>query len=279
MHVACTTGSHGVDETDGSNDRYDMKKNPHGVALLIHNARFHDVCADRAGTDGDVESMAAQLRALKYHVVSLQDLTGDEIKAACSVISGKCRFEDLPVGTREQLARKGLYNGSVRVEATDDSFLCCLVSYGALGKIYGADGGAVDLSQIAQYFGSRNCPCLGGKPKVFIVQGSLQTAIGKTEEHMERADVSALIDESDFLFSYSVYPGTPSYRANDAWYLTHLCKALKNGLAKHSDLHAMLAEAHRTVQEPINFLQQKGAVEYVKQCPLRVDTLRYKIYF
>ena len=44
------------------------------------------------------------------------------------------------------------YNTSVRIEATDDIFLCCLVSHGALGKIYVVDGVTLDVSQIAQCF-------------------------------------------------------------------------------------------------------------------------------
>ena len=267
----------GIEDTDGSADRYDMRRDPHGVALLIHNIHFQGGCVDRGQAEGDEDGVAEQLRALKYQVVALRDLTSGEIMAACNVISGKCRFEDLPEETREQLFRKGLRNVNIRVEASDDSFLCCLISHGALGKIYGTDETPVDVSKIAQYFGSRNCPCLAGKPKVFLTQASIQTAIGKTEDHMERADVSALVEESDFLLSYSVYPGTSSYRDHDAWYIEHLRRALKN--AKHADLHSMLAEAHRLVLDKVVVLQQKGVVEYVSQCPLRVDTLRYKVYF
>lgn len=266
----------GFDETDGNKDRYEMSKNPHGVALLIHNAHFQDGAVDRAEMEEDEERMAEQLRALKYQVVELRELTGEEITAVCSVIAGVCRAEDLPAKTREQLVLKGLRNVNVRIESTDDSFLCCLVSHGALGKIYGTDGVAVDVRRVAEYFGAKKCPCLRGKPKVFLIQASLQTAIGKTEGHMEPADVSALVEESDFLLSYSVYPGTPSYRAHDALYLSNLRRALK---AKHTDLQSMLAEAHRRVQEKVELLQQKGAVEYIQQCPLRVDTLRYKVYF
>lgn len=270
----------GIEETDGgSKDRYDMTKNPHGIALYIHNACFQDGCVDGAETEDDGGGMAEQLRALKYQVVEMRDLTGEEITAVCEVLAGKCRVERLAVGMREQLVQKGLYNTSVRVEATDDSFLCCLVSHGALGKIYGVDGVALDVSQIAQCFGAKNCPWLSGKPKIFLIQASLQTAIGKTEAHMERADVSALVDESDFLLSYSVYPGTPSYRVHDALYLTHLRRALKSSAKTHAELHSILAEAHRLAQERVELLQQKGVVECVKQCPLRVDTLRYKIYF
>ena len=269
----------GVEETDGNKDRYDMTKNPHGVALFIHNARFQEGCVDGVEAEDDAGGMAEQLRALKYQVVVLRDLTSEEITAVCGVIAGKCRVENLPAGTRERLVQKGLYNASVHVEATDDSFLCCLVSHGALGKIYGVDGVALDVSQIAQCFGAKNCPWLNGKPKIFLIQASMHTAIGKTEAHMERADVSALVDESDFLLSYSVYPGTPSYRVHGALYLTYLRMALKSGAKTHADLHSVLAEAHRLAEERVAHLQQKGVVEYVKQCPLRVDTLRYKIYF
>ena len=82
-----------------------------------------------------------------------------------------------------------------------------------------------------------------------FIQASMHTAIGKTETRMERADVLALVDESDFLLSYSVYPRTPSYRVQDALYLTYLRMALKSGafyatylVRKFKGLHELQVE-------------------------------------
>jgi len=49
-------------------------------------------------------------------------------------------------------------------------FVCCILSHGAIGAIYGADGRTVPIKDLTGLFKASSCPSLGGKPKVFFIQ-------------------------------------------------------------------------------------------------------------
>lgn len=49
-------------------------------------------------------------------------------------------------------------------------FVCCILSHGTIGAIYGADGRTVPIKDLTGLFKASSCPGLGGKPKVFFIQ-------------------------------------------------------------------------------------------------------------
>ena len=49
-------------------------------------------------------------------------------------------------------------------------FICCILSHGAVGAIYGTDGKTVPIKDLTDYFTPANCSTLRGKPKLFFVQ-------------------------------------------------------------------------------------------------------------
>ena len=51
-----------------------------------------------------------------------------------------------------------------------DAFVCCILSHGGPGVVYGTDGVAVDMDEILSLFRPDNCDNLAGKPKLFFVQ-------------------------------------------------------------------------------------------------------------
>ena len=51
-----------------------------------------------------------------------------------------------------------------------DAFVCCILSHGGPGVVYGTDGVGVDMDDILSLFRPDNCDNLAGKPKLFFVQ-------------------------------------------------------------------------------------------------------------
>lgn len=51
-----------------------------------------------------------------------------------------------------------------------DCFVCCVLSHGALGSIYGIDGRTVSIQDLMSDVKPIKCPSLRGKPKIFFIQ-------------------------------------------------------------------------------------------------------------
>jgi len=49
-------------------------------------------------------------------------------------------------------------------------FICCILSHGVSGAVYGTDGITVPIRDLAVHFKPASCPSLHGKPKVFFIQ-------------------------------------------------------------------------------------------------------------
>lgn len=51
-----------------------------------------------------------------------------------------------------------------------DCFVCCILSHGKIGAVYGTDGITVPIKDLTVNFKASSCQSLGGKPKLFFIQ-------------------------------------------------------------------------------------------------------------
>ena len=85
-------------------------------------------------------------------------------------------FTDLHFTVRVQndLTHDGLVRcmkiESMRDHRRHNCFVCCILSHGSIGVIYGTDGKTVPIKDLTDYFKAASCPSLSGKPKMFFVQ-------------------------------------------------------------------------------------------------------------
>jgi len=93
---------------------YEMSSFPHGIALIINNEEFSRQ-EHREGTGIDEKNLIQTFRYLGYIV---------EVHRDCSASQMKDIFDE--VSTR-------------RDHSKYDSFVCCILSHGEEGKIYGSD--------------------------------------------------------------------------------------------------------------------------------------------
>ena len=173
---------------------YRMDRNPRGIALIISNKDFEDNPHDlreRKGTEKDVENLKHLWTNLNFIVEVRNNLKGHQIY---------------------DIVR----DFSTKDHSNYDCFVCCLLSHGANGGIYGSDSELVYLNQITAQLTGIACPTLAGKPKLFFIQAcrgrefdngaavqhdAVQSSVEDAMRH------SAEPNESHFLLGYATPPG------------------------------------------------------------------------
>ena len=123
-----------------------------------------------------------------------------------------------------------------------DCFICCILTHGNKGIIYGSDGQEASIYELTSYFTGLKCPSLIGKPKIFFIQAcqgdkyqkgvAVETDSEQMEAYLE-VDSSPqkryIPDEADFLLGMATVKDYVSYRNiwNGTWYIQSLCQNLR----------------------------------------------------
>ena len=185
---------------------YDMSKFPHGIALIINNESFEGK-QKRIGTAVDQRHLTHAFRYLGYNVEVHKEVDSERMMAIMSEM-GK------------------------RIHDQYDSFVCCILSHGTAGHVFGTDDKKVSLDALTQKIDAQRCPSLRNKPKLFFLQacrGELQemtVAVGSD------GDIRATPDEipqtADFFFGHATPLGHVAWRDfnHGSWYISELCRTL-----------------------------------------------------
>ena len=264
------------ENTENTTKRKGLKSYPmnrdngfHGYALIINNINI-DKRDKRLGAEKDDENLSKSLQTLGYKLfggTKHRDKTADEIK---ELIKSVCENTD---------------------HSKCDSFVCCLLSHGDYGKIYGTDDRSVYLEDIKRSI--VKCQSLAGKPKIFIIQSCRGDRLPNAraveiDDHDDTPGKILLPEESDLFFGYATTPSTKACRFTDvgSWYVIELCKSFNNH-HKELDLLSMVQLAHLEVatnpeyvyEHPVRDSSGKEAVKKYKQSPQMVSTLLRPVYF
>lgn len=235
---------------------YRMTHSKRGIGLIINNKRF-DPRLDmplREGTDKDAASLESTLSMLGFEVRTLHN---------CSSL----------------LMRKKLLE-LARADHTDmDCFLCCILTHGEDGVVFGVDE-PVDLDQLIQPFKLNRT--LAGKPKLFFIQACRGSNFieGIDSNPFDIQYVSKIPMEADFLIAYSTIAGCFSWRnsINGSWFIQSLCHVL-NKQGKTSEIMQILTAVNRRVA----FYYESNTNEAVstgkRQIPCILSMLTKELYF
>ena len=212
-------------------DSYDMKRFPHGIALIINNEEFVRQ-AEREGTEIDEGNLIQTLRLLGYIVEVHRNRHAGQILEI---------FESI----------------QERDHSVYDSFICCILSHGKEGQIYGSDSERVELADITSKLTGSSCPTLTGKPKMFFIQACR----GKGKEESVRvkpddarmepdSDPLELPNQADFFFGYATPLGNVAWRDLDhgSWFISELSRILVQH-SSHCGLNVMITEVNNKVGE------------------------------
>ena len=240
---------------------YRMEKKPHGYAVIINNKNF-DVppsgkpLSTRDGTDTDRKSLTSVLKDLGFTVVLKENICAADIPKT---------FDE--------------YND----HEDYDSFVCCILSHGKEGQVYGKDNQLVKIRDLSRKLA--DCESLIGKPKIFFIQacqGSEKPVqVPKPDDDKEEedpdADVAFLPRDSDLFIGYATTPETISLRHpdNGTWYIQELCKVLRKN---EHDLVTMVTQVHHAVATKPEYCYQLKDYVY-RQQPQMISTLRHQVKF
>lgn len=123
-----------------------------------------------------------------------------------------------------------------------DCFICCILSHGESGAIYGKDEELVSIRMIMSHFTAKQCPQLAEKPKLFFIQAcqgkDIQCPV-YVEADAQIPDLSSMQqnispsesipEEADFLLGMATIDGYVSFRhvQQGTWYIQALCSKLQ----------------------------------------------------
>ncbi|XP_033728057.1 uncharacterized protein LOC117317363 [Pecten maximus] len=255
---------------------YKMDAKPRGVCVIINNEEFYKIPRDdtskempnRTGTHRDAERLTYIFQKLDFLVEMHNNQTDIEI---AQLLSG--------VGYRD-------HNNY-------DCFVCCILTHGASGHIFGSNGKMLRINILTGFFRSQVCPSLAGKPKLFFIQAcqgrdkqggyDLEPDAAVEIHHPRKPDLGVDIngremipDEADFILGYATVPGYVSYRSRSqgSWFINKLVDMLDK-YAYRYDLLSVLVKVNEEVG---NAIANVDGGRY-KQIPAPLVTLRKKLYF
>ncbi|NXP63117.1 CASP8 protein, partial [Chloropsis cyanopogon] len=253
-------------------EAYKMTSRPRGVCLILNNHNFakaregvleHKHMKDRNGTDVDAAALRNVFSKLHFRVEEYRDLTAEEIRKTVNIFQS-ADHED------------------------KDCFVCCILSHGKKGIIYGVDGQEVPIRELTTSFTAQNCHSLAGKPKVFFIQAcqgdafhkgvSIETDSGEQDSSVERDarfQLNCIPEEADFLLGMATLQDYVSYRSTreGTWYIQALCQHLEYSCPRGEDVLTILTAVNQEVSRKTCERDAK------KQMPQPSFTLRKRLIF
>nr|XP_060639267.1 caspase-10 isoform X1 [Anolis sagrei ordinatus] len=250
---------------------YKMNGLHRGSCLIFNNVDFQGEFKPRHGSQKDAEELESVFRWLGLEVIKYNDTTASEMENHLKQWQTSEKWKDM------------------------DCLVCCILSHGESGKIFGTDGVCIPIRDIMSYFTAKQCPQLAKKPKLFFIQ-ACQGEKTQQPVYLESDDTycvhlsedaqssgslllqqmaSSIPEEADFLLGMATVDGYLSYRHihQGAWYIQALCDKLRTLVPRGEDILSILTEVNADVSTRADPQGQK------KQMPQPAYTLRKKLIF
>ncbi|NWJ01909.1 CASPA protein, partial [Crypturellus undulatus] len=241
---------------------YKMDGPKRGFCLVINNVKFDGDLGERRGSCKDAGELERVFTWLGLEVKIYKNQTSEEIKDLMEI------WQD---------SKKHI---------NSDCFICCILSHGDSGAIYGKDGELISIRTIMSYFTAKKCPALAEKPKLFFIQAcqgkkiqcpvyvEVDAKVPELPSVQQRISPSESIpEEADFLLGMATIDGFASFRHVDqgTWYIQALCSKLQLLVPRGEDILSILTEVNEDVS--------RRSASSGKQMPQPAYTLRKKLIF
>ncbi|XP_043988264.1 caspase-8 isoform X2 [Gambusia affinis] len=242
-----------------------------GICLIVDNFNFSEshkhlpkTLKNREGTKVDRDALKAVFEWLGYEVDIHVDCNADKIKRL-------------------------FYRIGQRDHSQYDSLVCCILSHGLEGRVYGVDGKLVEIKLLIERIDGENCPSLIEKPKMLFIQacqGSkeqfpVQADGVEDEDETTRISADAKVADlrspviADLLVGMSTVPDHASFRDKfcGTWYIQSLCKNLIKFVPREVDLVSILTKVNADVSGMTDVSRRR------KQMPQPAFSLRKRVVF
>ncbi|XP_064483194.1 caspase-3-like [Ornithodoros turicata] len=247
--------------TSLQSEAYNMNHPQRGICAIFNHKVFKSKLnlEERTGTDVDVQNLKSCFSRLGFDVVIYDDYSVKQMR-----------------NTLESLSKKS--------HTEHDCFVCCVLTHGGEGFVYGEDG-RLPVKDIMKPFLGSSCLDLVGKPKIFIIQACRGTTKDKgvtvVADTTDSDAVCKLPSHADILSCYSTVADHVSWRnmGLGSWFLQALCKVL-NEQSHNTDLLTMLTTVNRYVAVCFKSCDSENKkLCGMKQVPCVQHTLTRLIFF
>ncbi|KAM4730776.1 caspase-8 isoform 2-T2 [Anableps anableps] len=246
-------------------DNYPMTGRRRGTCLIVNNYDFSKspkYFRNREGTNFDQKALKDVFEWLGFDVDVQRDCDAEKIRLL---------FESLSKQNHSQ----------------KDCLVCCILSHGTEGGVFGVDGSLVEIKEMMHYVDGQRCPSLVEKPKLFFIQacqGSKEQPPIQTDgADDETSDVSSdatiastsIPSTADFLVGMATVPDYVSFRDryHGTWYIQSLCQNLIKFVPRGFDLVSILTKVNDDVSKKTDGSRMK------KQMPQPAFSLRKRVVF
>ncbi|NXB31356.1 CASPA protein, partial [Eulacestoma nigropectus] len=236
---------------------------PHrGFCLIINNVNFNS--SQRKGSCKDAEQLERVFTWLGLDVRTYTDLTSGDIRSLMQTWQHLQDHKDR------------------------NCFICCILSHGESGAIYGTDEKLVLIRTLTSHFTAKQCPQLAAKPKLFFIQACQGNKIQRpvyVDTDAQTPDLSSMQEsfsvfesipeEADFLLGMATVDGYVSFRHTEegTWYIQALCRKLQLLVPRGEDILSILTQVNEDVAT------RASCSGTQKQMPQPAYTLRRKFIF
>ncbi|XP_069009972.1 caspase-8 isoform X2 [Embiotoca jacksoni] len=242
---------------------YSMTGEKRGICLIVNNNDFTGsrvYLKERIGTKLDEESLQRVFEWLGFDIRLYRDCSGEKMLSILKQLSST---------DHSQM----------------DCLVCCVLSHGLEGSVYGVDGQTVELRQLTNPFDGINCPSLVKKPKLFFIQAcqgrneQKPVCIEDDSPHFSLCcndDFGASIPaHADFIMAMATVPSFVSFREtkNGTWFIQSLCQNLVQMVPRGCDLVSLLTKVNEDVSK------KSDSTGWKKQMPQLTSSLRKKVIF
>ena len=126
-----------------------------------------------------------------------------------------------------------------------DAFICCILTHGDKGVVFGTDFEALDITEVTRMFKTSRASPLFKKPKVFLIQAcqgknDQRGVVRKTSADQRgvvrqtKADGASVNENADVLVAIATVRDCPAFRDEEfgSWFIQSLCIELERGCSR-----------------------------------------------
>ncbi|XP_029309544.1 caspase-8-like isoform X2 [Cottoperca gobio] len=254
-------------------ETYEINSQPASLCVIINNENFDEEL--RSGTNKDAH-LAEVFSWLGFRVLMCKDQTKDQMERALKCFASLSDFAQLQEFNVKEWSGSG-FTDLQEAPMHGDAFICCVLSHGNKGVVFGIDWQPLSIKQITTTFKATDQSSLTGKPKVFLIQAcqGSKKQLGVLSKGLQADDAdpsSFLPEEADFLIAMATVEDCISIRhkIHGSWFVQSVCQQLKEGCPWSKDITTLLYKVNNEVSQKEGGFQP-GAV---KQMPEVRLTLR-----
>lgn len=160
------------------------------------------------------------------------DQTRDQIESTLNCISSHSCVTQLQELHMKEFSSCG-FTDLHEAPKHGDAFVCCILSHGAKGAVYGVDLKPLSIKQLTRTFNASALSPLSGKPKVFLIQacqgdrshpGVLLPGLQPDESHS-----FFIPEEADVLLAMATVEDCRAMRhtVDGSWFVQSVCEQLR----------------------------------------------------